>query len=307
MAYFLVDLYTLNSTRGWVKKGEGLVTFGTLDLSLPGEKVTFLRAYFLDPEIMGDKKKHPENASFIFQNCPLVYEQILSPSFLAASDFSGSSTGGTKIELPGPTGDRTFGLKFDAKSSSSYLKFKECFETYAKTEVKVEYYQVAPPGHSELYLARRNLKYHGEWKDKKYHGEGTLFYNLEGHRPAYKGEFENGLPDGKGVFFNPEGTIRIIANNLDQGDIIGKFQLHFYDLPPKTFDIRQMPADFDPRNPEKLKSLVFKAYPKADEIRFAHLSMEDKFSFIFKELLSLRKEVETLKEGPEKKKGWLRW
>jgi len=68
------------------------------------------------------------------------------------------------------------------------------------------------------------IKYVGEWKDGKWHGQGTLTY-ADGAK--YVGEFKDRQPHGQGTFTSPDGTKYV--GELKDGEVHGQGTFTFSD------------------------------------------------------------------------------
>jgi len=85
-------------------------------------------------------------------------------------------------------------------------------ENYATID-KPPYY-----GQGTEYYDADHIKYDGQWKQGKYHGDGS-FFNAETFTMEYSGAHVNGVRNGAGTLFDPEGNI-IYAGNFRDGDIV---------------------------------------------------------------------------------------
>ncbi len=109
-------------------------------------------------------------------------------------------------------------IEFDDSSSSAYSEFKKTFEDLLNSKYETEYYNSG------------NVKYTGnivtEDSERLYNGEGTLYYDTYFNKAKYIGEFEDGKFDGAGKFFNQDGNVTLIANNISNGIPVQKGKLH---------------------------------------------------------------------------------
>jgi len=117
-------------------------------------------------------------------------------------------------------------LFFDKNSSSAYSDFKTRLCSLLESRFETKNYSSG------------NVYYAGEVLYTKLddgtlkidaHGQGIVYYDQPGLKIKYSGEFENGFFDGTGVFFNPEGTISLKANNISNGIPTqkGKLEINF--------------------------------------------------------------------------------
>ena len=98
---------------------------------------------------------------------------------------------------------------FDSSSSSAYSEFKNKIDNYMNTTSETQYY---PFG---------NICYNGDMKKVENtqiaHGKGAIYYDVAGYKVKYFGEFENGMYDGKGTFYNKDNKIRVDFNTISNG------------------------------------------------------------------------------------------
>ena len=94
-------------------------------------------------------------------------------------------------------------IKFDSSSTSAYTEFKKCFGEHLNSKYEVEYY----PSGRELYIGEVLYKKdeNGILLARIPNGSGTIYYDLPDHKIQYDGEFEEGLYDGAGIFYNNDG------------------------------------------------------------------------------------------------------
>ena len=124
-------------------------------------------------------------------------------------------------------------IKFDSSSSSAYSTFKTEFEKLLNSKQETQYYQSG------------RVKYVGDIQTKEdetfYQGEGVIYYDSYHSRPQYVGEFEEGMFDGSGKFYNYDNNIILEANNISNGIPVQKGTLHI------NFKHRQeiIKVDFD--------------------------------------------------------------
>lgn len=72
-------------------------------------------------------------------------------------------------------------------------------------------------GQGTEYYDNVHVKYDGYWKQGKYNGDGS-FFNGETFTMEYSGNHVNGIRNGAGTLFDPEGNV-IWAGNFREGDI----------------------------------------------------------------------------------------
>jgi hypothetical protein len=110
-------------------------------------------------------------------------------------------------------------IEFDDNSSSAYSTFKESFEKLLNTKSESQYFDSG------------RLRYVGEVleledEENSYNGNGVLYYNTCSNSKKFIGEFEDGEFDGAGEFYNDDGNIKIVANNISNGIPVQKGKLH---------------------------------------------------------------------------------
>lgn len=105
-------------------------------------------------------------------------------------------------------------IKFDRHSSSAFTEFKKQMETLLNSKYETEYY----PSGRVLYVGEvLYLKENDVVVKRQPHGSGVLYYDLPNYKIKYSGEFENGLVDGAGVFYDRTGNLKLKANNISSG------------------------------------------------------------------------------------------
>jgi hypothetical protein len=121
-------------------------------------------------------------------------------------------------------------IMFDKNSASAYLQFKNIIISTVNSQYETELY---PSG---------NVYYVGEvimiGNKKIPHGQGFMYYDTSDYKLQYSGEFENGLFDGAGKFYNKTGNISLKANNISNNIPTqkGKLEVKFKNR-NETFDI----------------------------------------------------------------------
>lgn len=119
---------------------------------------------------------------------------------------------------------------FDKNSSSAYTEFKNEMSSLVNLKFETEFYESG------------NVMYVGEvlYTDGKRHphGNGNMYYDLPDYRIKYSGEFEDGVFDGAGLFYDKTGIISLKVNNISNGIPTqnGKLFINFKNN-NETFDI----------------------------------------------------------------------
>jgi len=125
-------------------------------------------------------------------------------------------------------------IKFDSNSSSAYLQFQKTLTEMMNTKHEIIYYTSG----REMYIGEILYKQKGEINEQLPNGSGTMYYDIPNYKIKYRGEFENGVFDGAGIFYNIDNKISIIANNISSGNPTQKAKLNInYSNMTKTFDI----------------------------------------------------------------------
>jgi hypothetical protein len=115
-------------------------------------------------------------------------------------------------------------IKFDKNSSSAFTEFKNQLSTLLNSKFETKYY----PGGNVLYVGHVLHSKEDETTIKiEPNGDGVLYYDLPNHKIKYIGEFENGVPDGAGIFYDKTGKIKLTANNISNGIPTQKGKLEF--------------------------------------------------------------------------------
>ena len=105
-------------------------------------------------------------------------------------------------------------ISFDSNSSSAYLQFKKTFTEMTNTKYETEYY----PSGRVMYVGEILYKEMNEnIRERVPNGSGTIYYDVPGYKIKYTGEFEGGLYDGAGTFYNLDNKISLTANNISSG------------------------------------------------------------------------------------------
>ena len=108
-------------------------------------------------------------------------------------------------------------ILFDSNSDSAYNEFKNNLISLMNTKLESINYE------------NGNLKYIGKVlrinNKSIFNGEGKLYYNSSKHIIKYKGEFEDNLFDGKGIFYSKDNKIILHANNISNGIPVQKGKL----------------------------------------------------------------------------------
>lgn len=102
---------------------------------------------------------------------------------------------------------------------NSYKLYEGSFDTNVQVFTSYPDNIENPPysGSGTEYYDENHVKYDGQWKNGKYHGEGSYF-NAETFTIEYSGEFADGIRQGFGALFDPDGNI-IWSGNFRDGDI----------------------------------------------------------------------------------------
>jgi hypothetical protein len=115
-------------------------------------------------------------------------------------------------------------IKFDKNSSSAFTEFKNQLSTLLNSKFETEYY----PSGNTLYVGNvLHVKENDVVVKRQPNGFGILYYDLPDHKIKYSGEFENGMPDGAGIFYDKTGKIKLTANNISSGVPTQKGKLEF--------------------------------------------------------------------------------
>ena len=99
-------------------------------------------------------------------------------------------------------------IMFDKNSSSAYTEFKNQLVNLVNTKFETVYY---PSGRVHYVGEVLYMKLH-DGLQKVPHVKGIMYYDLPNYKVKYSGEFENGLFDGAGMFYNKNGNISLQAN-----------------------------------------------------------------------------------------------
>ena len=114
--------------------------------------------------------------------------------------------------------DYNSSIEFDDSSSSAYSKFKKSFEELLNSSKKTIYYDSG------------RVKYIGdvitEEEKMSYNGEGSLYFDCYKNTLKYTGEFEEDDFDGAGKFYNMDGNVTLMANNISNGIPVQNGKLH---------------------------------------------------------------------------------
>lgn len=144
------------------------------------------------------------------------FQKVITKNF-AIVEFTTSDINETKCIITNFPDSIT--IIFDSSSSSAYSEFKSKIEGYMNTTYETQYY---PSG---------NISYIGNIitndKTQIAHGKGAVYYDLYDYKIKYFGEFENGMYDGKGTFYNKDNKIKVEFNTISNGIPIQNGKLYF--------------------------------------------------------------------------------
>ena len=165
-------------------------------------------------------------------NQTLLYKFITNN--FADVSFDDINTSCTLVYKDGTSQPIIAKISFDKSSSSAYFEFKKTFTEMANTKYETEYY----PSGRVMYVGEVLYKKKNELVTRIPNGVGTLYYDINDYKIKYMGEFESGLYDGVGTFYNQDNKITIIVNNISSGIPTQKGKLKINYIKKKaTFDI----------------------------------------------------------------------
>ena len=101
----------------------------------------------------------------------------------------------------------------------SYKLYEGTFDTTVQVFTTIDTNIACPPysGQGIEYYDANHVKYDGQWKNGKYHGDGS-FINADTFTMEYSGGYLNGIRQGAGTLFDSDGNV-IWAGNFRDGDI----------------------------------------------------------------------------------------
>jgi len=177
-------------------------------------------------------------------------------------------------------------LMFDKNSSSAYSDFKKNFEALLNSKYETEHYSNG----RVMYIGEilYNKDDDGNATNRVPNGNGTLYFNSFGKAIKYDGEFEEGVYDGGGIFYNKDGKITITALNISNGIPTQKGKLNInYTNKREVIDInfselwekvklldRQQKKNYVMN--DNFVNEVTKLYWKKDDLSFNELTFRDK-------------------------------
>ena len=165
-------------------------------------------------------------------NQTLLYKFITNN--FADVSFDDINTSCTLVYKDGVLHPISATISFDKSSSSAYTEFKKTFTEMSNTKYETEYY----PSGRVMYVGEVLYKKKDELVTRIPNGVGTLYYDIDDYKIKYMGEFESGLYDGAGTFYNQDNKITIIVNNISSGIPTQKGKLKInYTKKKATFDI----------------------------------------------------------------------
>lgn len=201
---------------------------------------------------------------------------------------------------------RSSKIIFDSSSSSAFTDFKTNFNDALNSKYDTQYY----PKSGRLMYVGEVLYKENEDKTQRIlaHGSGTLYYDLEGQKVKYQGEFSDGNFDGAGKFYSSDSKIVLTANNISNGVPVQKGKLEFnFGKNCQTTEIvfaelwKMLTGD----SKERIKQIVnsnnfldnlgsiyweFKEIP-FDDVKFNDLSNDDKYLKILHEIKSVKTSI----------------
>ena len=197
-------------------------------------------------------------------------------------------------------------LTFDKNSSSAYSDFKKNFEAHLNSKYETEYYSNG----RVMYVGEilYNKDDDGKTTNRVPNGNGTLYFNTFGKAIKYDGEFEEGVYDGGGIFYNKDGKITITALNISNGIPTQKGKLNInYTNKKEVIDItfNELWAKAVMTTKKEKKDFVMndnfvndvaKIYWQKDDLNFNELTFRDKNASeqrteLWKEIKKLRSEI----------------
>ena len=193
-------------------------------------------------------------------------------------------------------------IKFDKNSSSAFTEFKNQLSTLLNSKFETEFY----PSGNTLYVGNvLHVKENEVLLKRQPNGFGVLYYDLPDHKMKYSGEFENGLPDGAGVFYDKTGKIKLTANNISNGVPTQKGKLEFnFKTNKQVFKIEFSKLWDDVNINDNTKALfatsdtfldiVVENVYKSDEMPLKELHFNEKS--VDEKLVEIKKQLELIKE-----------
>ena len=144
------------------------------------------------------------------------FQKVITKNF-AIVEFTNMDASDTKCIITNFPDSIT--IIFDSSSSSAYSEFKSKMEGYMNTTYETQYY---PSG---------NISYIGNMitndNTQLANGIGAVYYDSSNYMVKYFGEFENGMYDGKGTFYNKDSKIKLEFNTISNGIPINNGKLYF--------------------------------------------------------------------------------
>jgi hypothetical protein len=194
-------------------------------------------------------------------------------------------------------------LMFDENSASAYSDFKKNFEALLNSKYETEHYSNGKIMYigEILYVKDENEVI----TNRVPSGNGTLHFNSFKNTVKYDGEFDDGVYDGGGTFYNIDGKITITALNISNGIPTQKGKLNInYTCKNEVIDINfsELWEKLKLTNKEQRKNYVMndnfvnevtKLYWQKDDLSFNELTfivkpISEQITELWKETIKLR-------------------
>ena len=224
-----------------------------------------------------------ENGTFIIENSNSV--ELVNGSFKNNSAYvlSNTKTVGSTFDVEIVThANGKFGIRFDKSSSASHESFLKTYKKVQDSSVVIKYH------------VNGKIKIEGPQVDGVYNGMCVEYYNNSTNSVKYIGEIEDDEYDGSGEFFSPCGTIRLVVNNICSGTPNGIGRLfiagrHIDNVKFSALEGKILYPKDELYCEQILKAIRSKDYYDIIEKgRFDLMTMDEKLSYIFKEITALK-------------------
>jgi len=183
--------------------------------------------------------------------------------------------------------DKTFGIRFDERSSVSEKKFMHEHNLIMSKKQGIEYY------------VSGNIKFEGPKTESGFNGQCKLYHDSDKKIIMIDGEFEDSLPDGSCVFHSEDGIIHLACLNISSGKPNGSGCLTFDTNDIKTIKMTDY-NDIDTMDPLFTTKIYSKIDPdyknKIKRIQFVNMTVDERLLFIYDELQKIKTTDEPQKQ-----------
>jgi hypothetical protein len=206
---------------------------------------------------------------------------------LSRNDNNDGTDNNTHIDIELTFLDKTFGIRFDERSSASEKKFMDEHNLIVSKKQSIEHY------------ASGNIKFEGPKTESGFNGQCKLYHDNDKKIIMIDGEFEDSKPDGSCVFHSEDGIIHLACLNVSSGKPNGSGCLTIDNHDIETIQMVDY-SDIDTMDPLFTTKIYSKIDPdyqnKIERIQFMNMSIDKRLLFIYDELQKMKTTCEPQKQ-----------